>query len=202
MSEFKGPDFRALFSGPMVCALLADMKIETRRLNKPPWDAVKAGDRIWVRENFTIENSPAHPNCLGVRYLADGATNYIECQPAIFKRWNNRPVGKLHPSLFMPRIFSRITLSVTNVRQQLLKDITHEDAIAEGVRLTPEAVRLKNGSWRMWQAPNVIPTCADARSAFLAYWDYIYRLKKRSKFHGNPAVVAITFNVHKGNIDG
>jgi hypothetical protein len=130
-----------LFSAPMVRAILADRKTQTRRIyegffltpDKPCWhldDAGRGGcpygmpgDQMWVRETW------AHPvpGCEfqgGVSYRAD----HIDPRgdgPAHPMKWR--------PSIHMPRWASRITLEITGVRVERLNAISHDDAIAEGV---------------------------------------------------------------------
>ena len=85
----------------------------------------KPGDRLWVRE--TIRFNPQHANYY---YEADNHG----CGEEIYKKLGNRPEKRLRiPSMFMPRIASRITLEVTGVRVERLQDISHRDALAEGV---------------------------------------------------------------------
>ncbi|MEM1225946.1 MAG: hypothetical protein AAGJ40_09615 [Planctomycetota bacterium] len=92
---------------------------------KCPYGSV--GDRLWVRESFDIESFGS--GVAQIRYRADG------------KRGNSAGVSdhKLPdrcgcvPSIHMPRHCSRITLEVTGVRVERVKDITEEDAKAEGV---------------------------------------------------------------------
>lgn len=147
-----------LFSAPMVRAILAGAKTQTRRLVKPnphkvdggvPFADAPAwahaepgsevmrcpygvrGDRLWVRETFS------GPWCMGdappskwvrssrIWYWADG--NPTEGD------WT-RP----RPSIHMPRWASRITLEITSVRVERLKDISEADAIAEGVSVHPD----------------------------------------------------------------
>ena len=140
-----------LFSGPMVRALLAGTKTQTRRVVKKlpitlnretnslevdgeniangrfaklvacPYG--QPGDRLWVRETFGHfeRNDNFTPGC-EVFYRADG-----ECLE--IKPWR--------PSIHMPRWASRITLEITSVRVERLQDISEADAIAEGVYTDP-----------------------------------------------------------------
>ena len=113
-----------LFSGPMVRAIIAGRKTQTRRIIKPqpqpngkrlergvsPW---VCGDHLWVRETFSIPFKGA----LQWVYRADGAA----------------PFGKWKPSIFMPRAFSRLTLEIISVRVERLQQISGADAVAEGI---------------------------------------------------------------------
>lgn len=122
-------DIPIIFSGPMVRALLAGSKTMTRRLAwrpskraigvltdpkdreaKPtPWQSVKAGDRLWVRENFVnLVTGPI--------YVADG------------------PIGgaRITPCIHMPRWASRLTLIVGAVKIERLQEISLQDVRAEG----------------------------------------------------------------------
>ena len=139
-----------LFSGPMVRALVAGTKTQTRRLCKepgaaPPYGA--PGDRLWVKETWAAPHAADHlkpsevPRDQPIRYAADGDLG----------DWRARP------SLFMPRWASRITLEVTAVRVERLQAIGVDDAHAEGVaHATPGT-------------PGV-----DAVSAYRAVWETIH----------------------------
>lgn len=76
----------------------------------------KIGDRLWVRETFSIYRHPTSPV---VHYRADCG--------------EDDKTLKWKPSIFMPRWASRINLEVTGVRVERLQDISEEDAIKEGV---------------------------------------------------------------------
>ena len=132
-----------LFSGPMIRALLAGTKTQTRRIVKPQpknrlvyaldWydaDGVhpgvkvkcpygRGGDLLWVRETFF----PRLQNTAAI-YRADSPDDGMA---EMYGGWK--------PSIFMPRTLSRLTLEVTNVRAERLHDISEEDAKAEGVSL-------------------------------------------------------------------
>ncbi len=82
----------------------------------------KLGTRLWVRETF-------NPNWYGkVIYKADFPYGFIKD--------GQNPSWK--PSIHMFRKASRITLEITGIRIERLKDITEEDAIAEGAPRIPE----------------------------------------------------------------
>lgn len=102
------------FTGEMVRALLAGRKTMTRRTSAK-WAKVKAGDELWVRENYSYDEQRD-----GVLYQAD-----LGSSPE-GTRWIS--------SMVMPRWSSRITLRATaDARQERLTAITEDDAMAEGV---------------------------------------------------------------------
>lgn len=142
-----------LFSAPMVRAILAGTKTQTRRALRDGtwWNAEhgvirmapaglactgfkrvacpygQPGDRLWVRETFMHE--PAD-------YCWEASVS-IPCRPAttVYRADHD---GDTHgagwkPSIHMPRALSRITLEITGVRVERLQDISEADATAEGV---------------------------------------------------------------------
>ena len=135
-----------LFSAPMVRAILAGQKTQTRRVVKPQPDPGcvghfglgnpfvrtaernvgcpygQPGDRLWVRETWRefidseCVDGVRHELGRDVLYRADGDSSKFA--------WR--------PSIFMPRWASRINLEVVHVRVEKLQDISEADAIAEG----------------------------------------------------------------------
>jgi len=89
----------------------------------------------------------------------------------------------------MPRWASRLTLTVTDVRVQRLQDITEDDAQAEGLVQAYEGWATDTQG-RCWG-----PT---ARDSFVQLFDSLHGTHAWGK---NPWVVALTFDVHRGNID-
>ena len=133
-----------LFSAPMVRALLAGTKTQTRRAFAPDlfisgggavvrmksaaaagvtgiseahcpyWRA--PGDRLWVREAW--RTSPMF-NDKPPRDLPDFAPLRYEADDALRGAWAGYGLashGKYRPPMFMPRWASRLTLEVTGVR--------------------------------------------------------------------------------------
>jgi len=113
---------------PMVCAFsgfkheAAPQELLEAMATLSPFGAV--GDRLWVRECFSYREhdlqafSDLEPL---IWYWADGA---------ITGQWD---FTKPKPSIHMPRWASRITLEITDVRVERVQEITHRDALAEGV---------------------------------------------------------------------
>ena len=136
-----------LFSAPMVRAILAGTKTQTRRIVKPQprilagkllcWrddaltdDQMAAlcpygvpGDRLWVRETWRLSLAGGF-----FVYRADPGRDE---STAAFNRQD--PSIKWKPAIHMPRDASRITLEITHVRVERLQEISEEDAIAEGI---------------------------------------------------------------------
>ncbi len=92
---------------------------------KFPW---KAGDILWVRENYWIPSRA--DNGLGIQFDADVSSRDLENA----KR-DLIPLGWKHkPSIHMPRWACRLFLDVSEVRVERLQDISEEDAKKEGVK--------------------------------------------------------------------
>ena len=121
-----------LFSAPMVRAILDGKKTMTRRAYKPRFDSWQVGDRLWVRETYSIVQ---RDNGYNIAYRADGE-EYGE-------QWK--------PSIFMPRKYSRILLEITDLKRERLQDISEADAKREGVE--PE-ISYQNGFRSIWEQIN------------------------------------------------
>lgn len=170
-----------LFSAPMVRALLARTKTQTRRLVKPqagrivgdllgqpkwyldgdPDRVIRCpygvpGDRLWVKETWArrLDEDHLSPSKLEGKwawYWADPQTCNTGCAGA---------AGKKRVSIHMPRWASRITLEVTEVRVQRLQDISEEDARAEGMAVwdydasAPGGAMGCTGYARLWNVIN------------------------------------------------
>ena len=146
-----------IFNGPMVRAILSGTKTQTRRVLKPdgkyrldvvcPADGGPPrchyghpGDRLWVRETWQgplideeleeefYQSSDYFKKSAFCTYRATGSLDAINA--------DGEELG-WRPPLHMPRWASRITLEITDVRVERLKDISEADAIAEGVQGYP-----------------------------------------------------------------
>lgn len=147
-----------IFNGEMVRAILDGRKTQTRRImkNQPagdypdtpalirsagggfqwyghygessifncPFGAV--GDRIWVQETWAEAGAGA-PDLKLYRadYPEHVPTHYENVPPADEIRWT--------PSIHMPRWASRLTLEITGVRVERLRDLSEDDAKSEGM---------------------------------------------------------------------
>jgi hypothetical protein len=133
-------DFPAIMSAQMIRAILREVrepgtgKTCTRRLawtgrkaadgegfRPSPWQRVKAGDRIYVREMLTRSGGL-------IQYAADTKTTHRVWPVS----WKQDP----RPSIHMHRDMSRLTLIIISTKIERLQDLTEADAIAEGIRET------------------------------------------------------------------
>jgi hypothetical protein len=118
------------------------------------------GDELWVRESWEWNGDlPVFEQIRSgkVWYKADPKST----NPSI--RWR--------PSIHMPRWASRITLEVVSVRVERLKDISEQDALAEGVDMQQRI--------EMYFAPGiecvtVIMKPRTALEAYAALWESIH----------------------------
>jgi hypothetical protein len=135
------------FRGPMVRAILAGRKTQTRRIVKgqdllddfqhlPPLFAAhcpygQPGDRLWVKETFAHidDHRECGRGCVVYRADPRQATDCVD-------RWRS--------ARFMPRKLSRLTLEVTEVRVERLQAISEADATAEGIGEPPWGTRVES----------------------------------------------------------
>lgn len=208
-----------IFSAPMVRALLDGRKTQTRRIIKPSpefcgggrsrdpqnwndpdawgwenydegcWNLLSEGytgrpfyarrDRLWCKEawRFDAEWDDCPPREFdgadAIHYEADGETR--------LHLWGNPfTPGRLRPPIHMPRWASRLTLLVTEVRVQRLQEISRGDAMEEGCPFA-----------NMADGPN-------PRDWYRGIWSSIHG---PDAWDANPWVAAISFTVHRCNID-
>jgi hypothetical protein len=192
-----------IFSAEMIKALLAGRKTQTRRLaysdnmrtgawRPSPWQRAQPGDRLWVREAWNLfalsrdcEQSWPVKSIPRVdpRDDEDARGHLVLDYATAGLSGTDAGKGPWRPSIHMPRWASRLTLTVTDVRVQRLKEITEADAQSEGV--APFAL--------------VGPPVADPhRFNFGLLWS---ELHGPNAWNDNPEVVALTFQVERRNID-
>ena len=216
-----------LFIAPMVQALLAGRKTQTRReIKLPRWTVAedviymdevepvwphalsavsgcmapvecpygKPGDRLWVREAWT---SGYQDGCWGTAFRAD--MTFVQGKRAHPKgpHFHAKELGdhvRWRPSIHMPRWASRITLEITEVRVQRLQEISGDDALSEGVSVTPfwtpkevEGKPFEEKWWDDFYFHQNYP-----QIAFQRLWESI---NGEVSWQANPWVWAISFKV-------
>jgi hypothetical protein len=196
-----------IFSAPMVRALLAGTKTQTRRLATSPLRRCEVGDRLYVRESHYVWDAGfVDGSGQIIVYMADGPA------PCSFT-----------PSIHMPRWASRLTLVVEDVRFQPLNTISDDDAKAEGItfmapteedREWARGYAEENGSEPDIQGVWIVDgiDCGWGRkprqhmwgptpaSMFQFLWGGLHTAEGQ-RWQDNPEIVALTFRVVRGNID-
>lgn len=212
-----------LFSAPMVLALLAGQKSQTRRILKPQPDMAKIsqpchpeprGDGRWVwmarddfpeysfaTADFKVRFAKGDQLWTRETWRADdydaAATIYRADMPGDALA-DTAGIIKWKPGIHMHRGRSRLTLTVTDVRVRRLQEIIEADALAEGVAWSDQA--------QGFIVPGVDHPLPDfpilsrvtAREMYAALWDVI---NGSGQWIANSWVVALTFTVERKNID-
>lgn len=148
--------------------------VETKHI-KCPYG--KIGDILWVRETF-LET-----------YSIDDKTHY-EYKADYSDIMANDVCWK--PSIFMPRVASRIKLEITDLRVERLQNISEEDAIAEGIEyLDNQLVDGEVDRCRIYfhYSDNEL-ILLDAKSSYQTLWDSI---NGKDSWGKNPWVWVINF---------
>lgn len=93
----------------------------------------EVGDRIWVRETFRVHSRATDVATLV--YRASVRNSWTEQTHRVPVAVCNKPATpeKWTPSIHMPRWASRITLEITGVRVERLRDLSEDDAKSEGI---------------------------------------------------------------------
>ncbi len=187
-------DIPMLFKAPMVVALLAGTKTQTRRLAGVP--AIEQGERgLWHIHNRSGGAFTQYEGDVGVV-----AADFLPIQPGdriwVRETWRVSKAldgiaprdldrttmpewlasdpdlydGRIRASMHLPRWASRLTLIVTDVRVQRLQDISEEDARAEGAYVAPRSGRVADDYVTMAIAGSWF---ASGRGWYADLWDRI-----------------------------
>jgi len=145
------------------------------------WHKVKAGDRLWVRENLVRQ---------GQNWLYAADVTYLtllasDPRVSAMIAWAHHQERDNVNSIHMPRWASRLTLIVGDVKVERLQDISEEDAKAEGVE-------------RCIAGQDERGLLTTYRTGFVRIWSILHGLES---WTGNPWVVAIAFIPVLSNID-
>ena len=201
-----------LFSTPMVKAILDGRKTQTRRLFKVNKQTITAeesvffdveigeavynsiggvswwqcpygnvGDILWVRETFY---EPLFEKLNGKYYYkAD-----LEEQG-----WN----FKWKPSLFMPKEACRLFLKVKSVGVERLQDISHEDAVAEGIEYIDieEPFTMGYKLYGKHRIPDLLGRKAVTGTSIESYQTLWENINGRDSWDSNPYVWVISFEL-------
>jgi hypothetical protein len=223
-------DHPIMFSRPMIEALLDGRKTQTRRLawrwpksfgdSRPivgtvetrgeptPWQRVKVGDRLWVRENFWrwgrwIGTKTAGNVSHRFEALPDSTGSFLPVYAAgqtIEPDENGsfadaEPTWHLRPCIFLERKHSRITLTITATKIERVQAISEPDAVAEGL------VAFASGETRCVGVKvegGYSPYGLTGRECFMNLWCDLHGPRS---WADDPEVVALAFSVHVANID-
>ena len=139
----------------------------------------RPGDLLYVREKFTLPAaggcSSDHPGrSYSLIYAADEGKERFP----IGGNWVQRNHDfKWRPSIFMPRVVSRLTLRISRVRAELLQDITVQDIMAEGIRMgaIDGQPHYLNPTW-----------CENVGNDFVELWDSINAKRPGCSWADNP----------------
>ncbi len=110
---------------------------------KPP---CQPGDILYVRETWKIMRAKRFDALVDIKfkaggrktiYFPNGGTDSVnrEEYDVFIEKWDK---NCFHPSIHMPKKAARIWLKVTDVKVELLQDITNEQILKEGAN--PEAI--------------------------------------------------------------
>ncbi len=165
----------------------------------------QVGDVLWVREKWTQNGLKYY------RYAADWPNEvYISGEPKgtfIGEGVPEKFKGKWKPSIHMPKEACRLFLRITNIRVERLKDITDQDAIAEGIEGYFEKLFME---WRYrdydkklqkgYGKSNIdYPTWREPVSSFKSLWESI---NGKDSWEANPWVWVVEFEKLEGKPDG
>ena len=178
--------------GPFCCGPDGYDTVADKLIERVPWTANRImqmlkcpyggpGDRLWVRETWGCDpndwaGGPEYCKPLIV-YKASWPDEYItvnHCKGTEYPASGEYHWG-WHPSIFMPRWASRITLEVEQVRVQRVQEISEDDALAEGIDQCNSSV-----GWIV-------------RERFQRLWDTINGTHPGRSWSDNPWVWCVSF---------
>jgi hypothetical protein len=152
------------------------------------------GDLLWVRETWAAR--PDYDDLPTSECGNEGI--WWRASQTAWPQGYETCHGKWRPSIHMPRWASRLTLELVEVRAERLQDITHADAMAEGVSHSIDLRPMATLSGEEFAATHSKAVNEAARKAYKELWDLI---NGNGAWNENPWVWALAFKVHHCNID-
>lgn len=191
-----------LFSAPMVRALLAGTKTQTRRAMKPQPTEFVGGPGVTLQDGSPAPLIPLDDSVepygreiacpygkpgdrLWVRETWHDASSSLHSCALYRADGIDLHCDKWTPSIHMPRWASRITLEITSVRVERLQEISIEDAKAEGAWGPDDSIVQKVADYFGTDIFSANP-----RKAFQMLWESI---NGPDSWAANPWVWAIEF---------
>jgi len=146
--------------------------------------------QVWRRDIYPYFSLYGPQDELAAKYPTV-SSNYVRHGKGIY--WT--------PSIHMPRWASRLTLTVTATRIERLQDISEVDAIVEGIE--PAKNWVGEPYWVDYESDRhadgtYVKGHRSPVDSFASLWRSLHG---EASWHDNPEVVAISFAVHKANID-
>lgn len=212
-----------LFSGPMVNAIIAGIKTQTRRIVKnkyalrgaphsfKPYDCEVYDGTPYPKTKYGFETEDEFVLCpfpkpggrLWVRETWLTNEKYDHTKPSEIPRGasieypaTDTPyhLGKKRQSIFMHRWASRVTLEITDIHVERLQDMTDKDALAEGIQqFTKDGVVFKYGL-NGWNWSGLNGSPYMCRTPIIAFEDLWDSINgKKHPWESNPWVWAIEF---------
>jgi len=197
----------ALFSTPMVQAILENRKTMTRRTkglekvneNQDDWEQIAYGPhpendndtRCYIYFRLKKMNTWAY--CKPRYQVGDHIwvketwrQNQFQKDIIMYKADTAYPEKfKWKSSLFMRKEYTRIWLEVTGVTCERLHDITEADAIAEGIKIIED-----DEAYFDYEFNGENGSCATAKGSFYSLWN---KINGKESFDLNPWVFVYEF---------
>ena len=195
-----------LMSAPMIRALLAGTKTQTRRVVKPQPTAMQQG-WMWVCKKLLAGYCHTDADAM-VRLMLQHCPygepddrlwvkeTFVERSGDLFYRADEHAkadyevtfgesLKRWKPSIHMPRAASRITLEITCVRVERLQEISEADAMDEGCRPAPMSMT------GVYCGADVLAASArEYRDAYRLLWEQI---NGSDSWDANPWVWVLEF---------
>jgi len=156
-------------------------------------------ERLWVRESFTPCEGPGHHCKISdATYVCyrDGAQKHVssgEITPWRLPNppdWSKQKSNPFSPSIHMPRWASRIDLEIVCIRVERLNEISHHDALQEGLIEWSDPPRVTTLHYGLNRA-DCWETSAPA--AFKRLWSTIHAADGPNGWAAKPWVWVVEF---------
>lgn len=151
--------------------------------NVIPLEWKEPGDILGVERRYIRAIDPRSGAIIPYFYLYKASSDFYEID---HREWK--------PSIFMPKEAARIWLEITDVRVERLRDISEEDAIAEGIEREGDGFRayqvIHSGPHKGEAHPYNCILNGHARTSYEELWESI---NGKGSWNKNPWVWVIEF---------